>query len=106
MARLLLLLLVAGGAYFLTVGGGFQRYETYRVRAALVDAGLSDKRADCMARRMVKRLSVFQLYKLQDFAGEKHSLGDYLAGVRRVGDSEAIAVTASSAALCASGLAR
>ena len=106
MARFLLLILVAGAGYYLTLGGGFQRYETYRVHAALVDAGLSDMRADCMARRMVKRLSMFQLLKLQNFEGEKHSLGDYLAGVRRVGDSEAIAVTASSAALCASGLAR
>lgn len=39
-----------------------------RVRSALVDAGLSDANAACMADRMTDRLSIGQLQKLQAFA--------------------------------------
>lgn len=77
-----------------------------QVKSAMVDAGLSDANAACMASRMTDRLSLGQLQKLKQLKGEKRSLFDYVAAVRRVGDSEAIQVTASSAALCATGLAR
>ena len=77
-----------------------------RVRSALIDAGLSETDADCMAGRMVERLSITQLRKLEALEGEKQSLQDYVAAVERVGDAEAIAVTVSSAALCTTGLAR
>jgi hypothetical protein len=77
-----------------------------RVKSALVDAGLSDSNSACMASRMTDRLSIGQLRKLQELKGEKRSLGDYVAAVRRVGDAEALSVTASSAALCTTGLAR
>jgi hypothetical protein len=76
-----------------------------RVRLALMDAGLSEKDADCMARRMVDRLTIAQLRKLEALEGEKRTIGQYLDAVERVGDAEAIAVTASSAALCTTGLA-
>ena len=42
---------------------------------------------------------------IRDRKGEKRSLFDYVSAVRRVGDAQAIEVTASSAALCAVGLA-
>jgi hypothetical protein len=106
MRKLMVLLLVVVTGWYLTLGGGLRRYEEYAVRGALVESGLSDKRADCMARRMVKRLSILQLWKLQSFAEEKRTLGAYVRGAKRVGDSEALAVTASSAALCAVGIAR
>jgi hypothetical protein len=82
-----------------------------RVREALLEAGLSERNADCMAARMVDRLTITQLRKLEalkDEDGEAAPVGlqDYLERVRRVGDAEVIAVTASSAALCATGLAR
>lgn len=77
-----------------------------RVRSALIDAGLSEKDADCMAGRMVDRLSITQLRKLEALEGEKQSLQDYIDAVARVGDAEALAVTASSAALCTTGIAR
>lgn len=77
-----------------------------RVRAALREAGLSERNSDCMAHRMVDRLTVRQLRKLEALRGEKRSLFDYVEAVERVGDPEVISVTASSAALCASGLAR
>ncbi len=76
-----------------------------QVKSAMVDAGLSDANAACMASRMTDRLSLGQLQKLKALKGEKRSLWDYVVAVRRVGDTEAIEVTASSAALCASGLA-
>jgi hypothetical protein len=92
-------------AAFLFLGGATWIAE-YRVAAGLREAGVGDKTSGCMARRMVKRLTYVQLWKLQSFEGEKHGLGDYVAAVKRVGDGKVITVTASSAALCASGLAR
>lgn len=90
----------------LGAGGCVQKIAESRVRTALLDAGLSARNADCMAQRMVDRLTIGQLRKLEALSGEKRSLPDYVSAVRRVGDTEAIAVTASSAALCATGLAR
>ena len=75
------------------------------VKSAMIDAGLSDANAACMATRMTDRLSLVQLNKLKQLKGEKRSLSDYVGAVRRVGDAEALSVTASSAALCATGLA-
>lgn len=76
-----------------------------QVKSAMLDAGLSEPNADCMATRLTDRLSLGQLQKLKQLKGDKRSLADYAAAVRRVGDTEAVAVTASSAALCATGLA-
>jgi hypothetical protein len=59
-----------------------------------------------MAHRMVDRLTIKQLRKLEALRGEKRSVADYVVAVRRVGDAEVLGVTASSAALCATGLAR
>ena len=75
------------------------------VKSAMIDAGLSELNAACMATRMTDRLSLVQLNKLKQLKGEKRSLSDYVGAVRRVGDAEALSVTASSAALCATGLA-
>jgi len=82
-----------------------------RVENALRGAGLSERNSACMAGRMVDRLSISQLRRLEELrrpsATERESsLGDYLERVSRVGDAEVIAVTASSAALCGTGLAR
>ena len=76
-----------------------------QVKSAMIDAGLSEPNAACMATRMTDRLSLVQLNKLKQLKGEKRSLSDYVGAVRRVGDAEALSVTASSAALCATGLA-
>ena len=93
-------------ASLLASTGCVQKIAASRVRSALVDAGLSERVSDCMAARMVDRLTISQLRRLEALKGEKRSVFDYIAAVRRVGDPEAIEVTASSAALCASGLAR
>ena len=77
-----------------------------QVKSAMMDAGLSEANSACMATRMTDRLSLVQLNKLKQLKGEKRGLADYVSAVRRVGDAEALQVTASSAALCATGLAR
>ena len=76
-----------------------------QVKSAMIDAGLSERNSACMASRLTDRLSLLQLNKLRQLKGQKRTLFDYVAAVRKVGDAEAIEVTASSAALCASGLA-
>ena len=82
-----------------------------RVESALRGAGLGDRTSSCMAGRMVDRLTIDQLRRLEQLrqpsgSAQEASVADYLDRVRRVGDPEVISVTASSAALCASGLAR
>ena len=89
----------------LTLTGCVSKLAYGQVKSAMVEAGLSDANAACMASRMTDRLSITQLQKLKALKGEKRSLWDYVRAVRRVGDAEVIEVTASSAALCASGLA-
>ena len=71
----------------------------------MIEAGLSERNSACMATRMTDRLSLLQLNKLRKLKGEKRTLLGYAAAVRQVGDAEAIEVTASSAALCATGFA-
>ena len=76
-----------------------------QVKSAMKDAGLSDANSACMASRMTDRLSLVQLNKLRKLKSPRQTLGEYVVAVRKYGDAEAIEVTASSAALCASGLA-
>jgi hypothetical protein len=90
----------------LAASGCAEKIAEHRVRSALVRAGLSEGNADCMAQRMVNRLTIKQLRKLEALQGDKRSVADYVIAVRRVGDPEVIGVTASSAALCATGFAR
>jgi hypothetical protein len=88
------------------LGGCVEKVAEHRVRVALVHAGLSEGNAECMAQRMVDRLTISQLRKLEALQGEKRSIADYVVAVQRVNDAEVLAVTASSAALCATGLVR
>jgi hypothetical protein len=83
----------------------------WRVETALVGSGVSETRADCMSDRMVDRLTVWQLYRLQQgmaaLEGEAESatgLGDLVRRLRRVGDTEAVTVVTTSAGLCAIGI--
>jgi hypothetical protein len=89
----------------LTLTGCVAKLAEGRVRSALVEAGLSEPNAACMADRMTDELSLGQLKKLEQLQGAKKSVWDYVSAVRRVGDAEVLAVTTSAAALCASGLA-
>jgi len=87
----------------LALSGCVERIAESRVRSALVGAGLSDTISTCMARRMVDRLTIAQLRKLQALQGPKRTVADYVSAVRKVGDADVLEVTASSAALCATG---
>ena len=104
--------LVLAACAALALAGCAQRIAESRVRTALTDNGLSDRNAACMAERMVDRLTIEQLKKLEGLkprAGEPKrptGLRDFVRRVRRVGDAEVIAVTSTSAGLCATGLAK
>ncbi|KPH58731.1 MULTISPECIES: hypothetical protein [unclassified Novosphingobium] len=86
--------------------GGVHLYAGWRLHGALVEAGLSDRVASCMTRRMVKRLSLPQLVRLQNLQGDKPTIGAWIRAVELVDDRKVILVTTSSAALCKTGLAR
>lgn len=78
-----------------------------RVRTALMDAGLSQPIAACMADRMVDRLSLVQLNKLsglnklrgQDM--RKITVEDFLKRARSLQDPEILGVVSSSGLICA-----
>jgi hypothetical protein len=79
---------------------------TGTVKKALVDGGLSEANAQCMANRMTDKLSLRQLWKLRALKGKDQTLTQYVAAVRKINDLEVISVTVSSAALCATGFAQ
>ncbi len=78
-----------------------------RVHDELVEAGLPDAMAECMAGRLAERLSLGQLRKLERLApleGEADvplTIAEFLERVRRVDDPEVVEVTAAAAAVCA-----
>jgi len=77
-----------------------------RLRAGLVNAGLSPSLAACMAERMVDRLSLAQLSRIGDLprATSSVSVQQFLHRVRALGDMQIVGVSSSSAALCAVGM--
>jgi hypothetical protein len=77
-----------------------------RLRAGLVNAGLPRPLAACMAERMADRLSLIQLRRIGDLprATSSVSVEQFLHRVRSLGDAQILAVSSSSAALCAVGL--
>jgi hypothetical protein len=79
-----------------------------RLRTGLINAGLPKRLSACMAERMVDRLSLKQLLRIADLprASTSESIDQFLHRIRALEDSEILAVTSSSAALCATGLAR
>lgn len=105
---LLLVLLLAGGAVYTGLANPLVEMQ---VKSALVESGIGEKRAACMAERMVDRLTIGQLWKLrQGMAAregepeEGYGLGELVKRLRRVDDGEAVAVLTTSAGLCAIGL--
>lgn len=97
------LLLLAGLAAVLWFGALW--YAEYRVRTAFAEAGMNDKAAACMGHRLVKRLSFWQLHKMEAFQEEKHTIGGLVHAARKVDDGKVISVTTSSMLLCTTGLA-
>jgi type IV pilus biogenesis protein CpaD/CtpE len=78
-----------------------------RVRTALMDAGLSQPIAACMADRMVDRLSLIQLNKLnglKKLRGQdmrKVTVEEFLRRTRALQDPEILGVATSSGLICA-----
>jgi hypothetical protein len=104
----LVLILLAGVAVF---AGLADPLIAGRIEASLVEAGVGEKRAECMASRMVDLLNVVQLWKLrqgmaaQDGEPEDgYGLGELIKRLDRVDDGEAVAVLTTSAGLCALGI--
>lgn len=89
--------------------GGVDRWSEARIAEELVAKGVSQQTAECMAGRMVDRLSVAQLRKLQRLQPEEgeaatpSSATDLLERVRRIDDPEVVEVTGTAAAVCALG---
>jgi hypothetical protein len=105
---LLLIILLAGGAVFTGLANPLVEMQ---VKSALVGSGIGEKRAACMAERMVDRLTIPQLWKLrQGMAAQEgepdegYGLGELIKRLDRVDDSEAVAVLTTSAGLCAIGI--
>jgi hypothetical protein len=105
---LLLIILLAGGAVFTGLANPLVEMQ---VKSALVESGIGEKRAACMAERMVDRLTIPQLWKLrQGMAAQEgepdegYGLGELIKRLDRVDDSEAVAVLTTSAGLCAIGI--
>ena len=104
----LVLLLLAGGSVYTGLANPLIERQ---VAGVLVQSGLGEERAACMATRMVDRLTVAQLWQLRQGmapeAGEPTSgygLGELVKRLRRVEDGEAVAVLTTSAGLCALGI--
>lgn len=78
-----------------------------RVRTGLMNAGLSPRMSDCMAPRMVDRLSIAQLRRLSAVAHVKESdlhrlsLDELLYKIRALQDPEIFTVTSKAALVCA-----
>ena len=78
-----------------------------RVRSALMDAGVSPPMADCMAERMVDRLSLAQLRRIGSLAKLPHrdigsmTIDEFLYRVRALEDPEILTVVSRAGLGCA-----
>lgn len=78
-----------------------------RVRAKLMEAGLSPRMSACMAHRMVDRLSLEQLRRLKALGGLEHqdmkqiTVEDFLHRVRALDDPQIVHVVGKAALVCA-----
>lgn len=105
---LIALLLLAGAALYTGVADPVVKW---RVESSLVEAGMSEKQAECMAGRMVDRLTIGQLWNLrqamQPREGEPEqadNFGEIVKRLRRVDDFETVAVVTTSSGLCSLGI--
>lgn len=85
---------------------GAHWYAEYRVRTAFAEAGLGDRAAECMAKRLVRKLSLRQIQKLTALQGAAHTPGGMVDAAHEIDDPRVVKVTASSLLLCSTGLSR
>lgn len=106
---LLILLAALGVGAWLYFGDGMRIVTERSVEVALVEAGVPEKQAACMAPRMAERLTREQLRKLENVAPQEgeaalpRNAGEALDRVRRIDDPEAVEVTVRAAAACTLG---
>ncbi len=80
-----------------------------RLRAGLIDAGLSRNQSSCMAQRMTDKLSIPQLIRLSSLSKVKGqdvrdmSTKEFLHNVRALRDPEIVSVTTRAFLGCAIG---
>ncbi len=113
MRRLVILLVVFAigiGAWFLLRDDGLvEQVKEARVEQALIANGVPGELSGCMAERLVDKLSINQLLKLERLApqdGEARipqSLGGAMERLRRVDDNEAVEQLARAAGGCTIG---
>ena len=100
------LLLVPTAALLLTACGGAET----KLRKGLMNAGLSEGMASCMAKPMADKLSINQLMKLNSLSKvpgldpRRTSYDKLMHHVRALGDPEIVRITASAAVGCAIGI--
>ena len=88
----------------LATSGCVQQIKESKVKSALVEGGLSDQLAGCMAHRMAAKLTIKQLRSLQKLnRAPRHTISEFVTALRQNGDADAVEVTLSSAALCKTG---
>jgi hypothetical protein len=107
LAILLAIVIIAAGAWFvLREDGLLERVTAERVEDALVANGMPAPMAECMGTRLVDRLTIEQLRKLERLAPEEgeaavpRSVNDALDRIGRVDDPQAVEALATSAAGC------
>lgn len=73
-----------------------------RVRNALENAGLSPRMSECMAKKMVAKLSVGQLRRLGEVAraGKARNVQDFLDAIGAIDDPQTVSVTTRAALSC------
>lgn len=77
-----------------------------QLRTALQDAGLSKPVSSCMAKRMVDRLSIWQLNKLRSLkklqgkAASEISFDEFLKRTKGLRDPEILGVATTSGLIC------
>ena len=103
----LAVLVIAIGAWLvLREDGILEQVTAARVEQALIDNGMPEPMADCMGERLVDRLDIAQLRKLERLAPEQgeagipRSISEALDRLYRVDDPEAVEALATSAAGC------
>jgi len=78
-----------------------------KVRSRLIEAGLSPRMSDCMAHRLVKRLSIGQLKQLGALGKLAHKdmgamrVDEFLDRLRALDDPRIVTVTGKAALVCA-----
>ncbi|QFT77172.1 hypothetical protein [Erythrobacter sp. THAF29] len=110
MRKIAILMLVAllglGAWMFFREDGLLEQVTEARVEQALLDNSVPPEMASCMAPRLVDRLSIGQLRKLERMApqdGETAiplSMGEAMARLRRVDDREAVETLVRAGGTC------